>query len=533
MVLILKNTYIAISENLLKFFLFVMTAFIVFSCGGNPPVSNGSTITVSGKVTYDRVPDTEGGLDYTAIFQLPVKRSLVTAVNSKDNTILQNTYTDNSGNYSIVVPSSLSVKIMVYSVTKSPIIQVQYINKKGEITQYALESSAFTTVEGENITKNLNAPSGYDEVARKLSNERAAAPFAILDNCLLASDFFLANRDVDFPKLLVNWSEKNTSSLIGTSHWDGTELYILGDANVDTDEYDQHVIIHEWGHFFESTIGRSESDGGRHTDGDVLDPRVAFSEGWGNALSAMVLFPDSVYKDTSGLNQSTTGILFDIDKNNVEQTNHLDYKIGWFSEGSVQAIIYDIFDPLASDTNENWDLISSNSGVIYDIYKDYIKNTESLTTIFTFLDAYVKINPSETELLTPLLAKHEMSPVVDEYGAGETNDGGIEGSLPVYKPLDLNSQVVLSFTKAKQSNYLANTQYLKISGVSGKASISGFGTSFGTKSMYLFHKGVELTGSSGLGDISINNFTFDVSKTYILVVSSNLSANQITISLNP
>lgn len=531
----MKSIYIATNKKFLNIFISAIIFSVLFSCGGGAS-SSTSTVTVSGKVTYDRVPDTEGGLDYTAIFQLPVRRTLVSAVNANSGTILENTYTDNSGNYSIKVPAKTSVKIYVYSQTQNPIIKIQdnfTSSVGGEFARYVLQSSAFTTVEGEDVEKNLNAASGYNSNTQKLTDSRDAAPFAIMDNCLQASDFFLENRTIDFPKLTVNWSENNSTSTIGTSHWDGfeMELYILGDSDVDTDEYDQHVIVHEWGHYFESSIGRSESVGGPHTDGDVLDPRVAFSEGWGNAISAMVLYPDSVYKDTGGLNQSTTGILFDIEENNGEQSKDSNFKIGWFSEGSVQAILYDIFDPVGSGTNESWDLISSNSGVVYDIYSDYIKNTESLTTVFAFLDSYVKIKPTDEANVATLLAKHEMSPVVDEFGTGETNDGGFPGALPVYKPLDLGSQVVLSFSEVNESNFLGNTQYLKISGVSGKASITASGGS--SKSISLFYKGEELNSSSGFSDVSINNFSFESSKTYILVVSNDLSTTQITISLNP
>jgi hypothetical protein len=49
---------------------------------------------------------------------------------------------------------------------------------------------------------------------------------------------------------------------IGTSHWNGSALYILGKADVDTDEFDDHVIVHEWGHYFESTLPSIEASAG-------------------------------------------------------------------------------------------------------------------------------------------------------------------------------------------------------------------------------------------------------------------------------
>jgi len=76
-------------------------------------------------------------------------------------------------------------------------------------------------------------------------------------------------------------------------------IRILGDENNDTDEYDAHVVVHEFGHYFENSLSRADSIGGPHTQSDRLDARIAFGEGWGNALSGMIL-DDPVYRDSSG-----------------------------------------------------------------------------------------------------------------------------------------------------------------------------------------------------------------------------------------
>jgi hypothetical protein len=40
-------------------------------------------------------------------------------------------------------------------------------------------------------------------------------------------------------------------------------LFIYGDEDLDTDEYDDHVL-HEWGHHYEDKFSRSDSIGGEH-----------------------------------------------------------------------------------------------------------------------------------------------------------------------------------------------------------------------------------------------------------------------------
>ncbi|HIE44744.1 MAG TPA: hypothetical protein EYP87_00890, partial [Flavobacteriaceae bacterium] len=62
---------------------------------------------------------------------------------------------------------------------------------------------------------------------------------------------------------------------------------------------------------------------------------VAFGEGWGNALSAIAT-DDPIYFDTAGHNQSS-GWFMDIE--NASHSNP-----GWFSEASIQRILYDLYD---------------------------------------------------------------------------------------------------------------------------------------------------------------------------------------------
>lgn len=71
------------------------------------------------------------------------------------------------------------------------------------------------------------------------------------------------------------------------------ELYINGGvsgdvATTDTDHFDDAVIIHEIGHYIEDACGKMDSPGGMHTGQYRIDPRLAWSEGWGNYLAAHI-----------------------------------------------------------------------------------------------------------------------------------------------------------------------------------------------------------------------------------------------------
>ena len=110
---------------------------------------------------------------------------------------------------------------------------------------------------------------------------------------------------------------------------------MLGDENVDTDEYDRHVLAHEFQHFLEYSISRSESPGGPHSPNDRLDLRVAFSEGFANAFSAMAL-NDPLYSDSLGSQQSRR-FSFSMESNVTSPA-------GWYNEASIQSVTWDLFD---------------------------------------------------------------------------------------------------------------------------------------------------------------------------------------------
>ena len=138
-----------------------------------------------------------------------------------------------------------------------------------------------------------------------------------------ASTFTLCrNYDPSLHKISAYWQAGfNPNSYLGNSA-DGlsyylpgySRLFILGGLNgdvssSDTDHFDNAVIIHEYGHFLEDNWFRTDSPGGSHHGNDVLDPRLAWSEGWGDFFQAAVR-GESHYIDTIGNVDGTTAMAF-------------------------------------------------------------------------------------------------------------------------------------------------------------------------------------------------------------------------------
>jgi len=148
-------------------------------------------------------------------------------------------------------------------------------------------------------------------------------------------------------------------------------LFILGDDMSDTDEFDDHIVGHEWGHYFEDTLSRSDSPGGSHFLGESLEATLAFSEGWGYAIAAMGL-NDPVYCDTGrpgssggfGLNAESSGF-------GVQ---------GWFNEVSVLTFLYDLWDTSDDGTDNS----SVGFTPIYNVMTGPQIFTEGFTTLFAF-----------------------------------------------------------------------------------------------------------------------------------------------------
>jgi hypothetical protein len=270
---------------------------------------------------------------------------------------------------------------------------------------------------------------------------RAAAPFAILETMYKAVELITTvDQTVEIPQLVVNWSVNNIASWgdktigeIGTSHFTSAEnqLYILGAADSDTDEYDSHVIAHEWGHFFQANLSRSDSTGGSHSSTALTDPRLAFGEGFGNAISGMVL-NDPVYVDTLGSSQNN-GFSIDVEDNDFGTVS-----IGWYSEASVQAIIYDLYD----SASDGPDSVSLGFGPIYDVLVGDVPQQDSFVTIFSFIDSMKTQNPEAVTGINALLAYENISTTfVDEWDStgAETNFSSSPAAPPaVYTELAID-----------------------------------------------------------------------------------------------
>ncbi|HET7202393.1 MAG TPA: hypothetical protein VFI92_03410 [Steroidobacteraceae bacterium] len=431
-------------------------------------------MTVTGRITYERVPfefDATAGLDYAAITAEPAREVIVEVISSSDQSVLASTTTDANGSYTTTVSSNTSVKVRARAQTRraTPGWDVRVLNNTNGNALYVLDSSAFCT-DAATITKNLLADSGWPDFGgTNYASTRASAPFAILDSIYSAVQFVRANGGsaLHLPALSVFWSKDNR----GTGNWDpgigeistGTQysnqaiggfpagIYVLGDEGADTDEFDQHVIVHEFQHFLEDAISRTESPAGPHTLEDKLDMRLAFSEGYANAFSAMVL-DDPVYRDSFGTQQAES-FFIDLESN-------ANSPAGFFNEGSVQSLVLDLYDA-ASDGQDS---VALGFAPMLDALTNELRNGAALVSLYPFVAA-LRADPGAPVAAIDALVESQQVFGTGPYGAGETNFGGITEAEPVYAPLTLGGGAtrVCGTRAAGTYNKLGNRRFLRFS----------------------------------------------------------------------
>ena len=454
-----------------------VSGMILAACGGGsgssvPATSSAApapvsvapavtTVTISGTVTYDHIPHKtqSRGLNYGAMSQEPA-RGVVVALLDNQGKIIKQTTTNEVGKYRFTVDASTDFRVQAQArlrKTVSSIWDVKVTDNTAGNALYVMQGALKSSGDKSSQTRNLHAPSGWD--GNDYTKVRVAAPFAILSPVYEA---IMTVNAVDpkaaFKPLEFRWSPDNTTisgdksaGEIGTSGFYKNEnaIYLLGEAGRDTDEYDPHVILHEWGHYFEHNLSRLDSIGGLHGLNDKLDPRLAFSEGWGNALAAMIT-GDPVYKDSSGALQASG---FSIDFENITPS-----RAGWYNEGSIAAILYDVFDT-PSDGNDH---INAGFEPIYKtMTHDDVKASDLFTTIFTFSDVILEqgdINSNDYQLLLTDQAIFSSNAMAE----GENNSGAITSALPVYKEAKVGggSIEVCSVDDAGNYNKLGNREFV-------------------------------------------------------------------------
>jgi hypothetical protein len=455
-----------------------VAAGVLAACGGGGGGGGGGdSVTISGTADYESVPNntTTGALNYNAITPRPIRRATVQLIDGA-GAVLGSTVTDDSGAYSLTVTNpnaAVRVRVRAESVRSGAsggAWDVRVLDNTDQNALYALDSAAFTPTASE--SRNLRAASGWG--GSSYTSTRTAAPFAVLDVAVTSTQKVLeVAPNQSFAPLRMLWSRNNlpadpflnesdadalAGGRIGTSFFSdsgGTnDLYLLGAADDDTDEYDSHVVAHEWGHYFQSALSRDDSVGGAHGGGDKLDMRVAFSEGWGNAWSGIAL-GDPRYAD-SRLAGQAGGFINDVSE--APTSNR-----GWYSEDSVQYLL--------------WQYAQTNGvgfAPMFGVLTGPMRTSSIPASIHQFSSLLKAAVPGGAGAIDALLTTQQIT-VQDGLGTGERNTGGLPTVPPVVLSLTgVSQQVCVTDTIAQplssspRGNKLGNFAYVRFTASGSK-----------------------------------------------------------------
>ncbi|MEK6628008.1 MAG: hypothetical protein AABY53_05235 [Bdellovibrionota bacterium] len=214
-----------------------------------------------------------------------------------------------AGAYTVEVLSRANRAMNVSGVPGKPAFQLYTSVKNDFCKNEPHKVSANITSDG--ITASSPSLIAYARESESSSLIQGGA-FNIYNNLVttyeyLASNTGTVNISCLNPKLNIYWQagfnpaqyvypNENPSTVPNISFYirGQNELYINGGklgnvSTADTDHFDDAVIIHEIGHHIESVCGKMDSPGGTHNGLFRIDPRLSWSEGWGNYMGAHIV----------------------------------------------------------------------------------------------------------------------------------------------------------------------------------------------------------------------------------------------------
>lgn len=495
------------------------------SCLQIPPTV--PSVSLSGKIEYERVPVkvnfvqhglVQSQLSPSDITKHPAKGIKVQALSCTGD-VVSETITDAQGVYTLPLSNIAQARIRVIAVLErkgSSVIDSDASNTSNTDTSNVANNTTWSvtirdnTRSGEPIyaeltdlinlnqavmTRDILMSSGWGGVS--FDQRRQSAPFAIAATIYQAMDYLTQQGVVlNYPPLTIYWSAKNRSvnrtdirrGELATSFYRNGAIYLLGHILTDSDDMDQHVITHEWGHYLEDKFSRSDSLGGAHSIRSRLDPRVSFSEGFGNAMSALLL-EDAKYRDALGSEVQFLGGGFDLETDEIQSSPSVK---GWYSEHRVQSMLYDLHDGKTEDEDEEVELALSR---LFSVMMQGHKSTPAFTTMVSFVDTLLKQAPDQKDIIVPLLEHHEMDFLSDTWGSNSVTLGDLvaDSNAPLYTVIsEGKTRVCLSSNEQAYNGVATRRFYRFIKGRAGQAVINIAGPEGSSPSFRVWKAGVQV-----------------------------------------
>ena len=400
---------------------------------------------IYGQAFYQKIDVTDAGLDLNHPVMVPIRNARVEVVDRSAQSVVAVSETDGRGEFRVPVPLEPDLTIRVVSRLRPADLRVA-------------DNTNGNALYGISLDVDAREPLGKLVL---VDNSRLSGAFNILEMLQRANDTIrLADTKIVPPAFGIFWSTRNTprsgnvrEGLVGTTHFNfvNNTAFVLGDRTVDSDEFDDSVIAHEYAHMLAARFSRDDSPGHSHGIGDMLDPRVAWSEGWANFFSGAVR-NDAIYRDSMGLN-GVNVLRYDLE-DNIPPGD----KPGYWSEASVQSLLWDLYDGHV-DPGDN---VQYPLSLIWSAFVD-LKN-ERFVYFPYFLDHFLARNPAASDALR-IMAQLRSIDFQPNVRPSVTN--------PFPRPINVGDVITgeVDSLTSKRTNLVQSSHFMSFTTSGGAASI--------------------------------------------------------------
>jgi hypothetical protein len=269
-------------------------------------LNGGKNITVFGKAFYeDKLYNDSGFTGSTT--RVPIRKAVVHLIAIDGLVTLSSTQTKEDGSFAFNGINNSSRREGIYVEVRAETAGTS----SNRITIVPNPAGGGAVSGGYTIISDTvsDAPGGVFSLNDiEASAAEIGGAFNVLDRFLLGGEFvqqacLTRNLVCLLPPLVGHW-ERGSMGRGGTFYetiasGSGAmthDIFLVGGKTVngqvtgDTDEYDDGIVLHEYGHFVATVLGRDDSPGGFHTiAGNDQDVRLSWSEGWATFFAAAVL----------------------------------------------------------------------------------------------------------------------------------------------------------------------------------------------------------------------------------------------------
>ncbi len=355
-----------------------------------------NAITLKGKAVFEyRVPSKQG-LGAIEDSTKNIRHASIDVLSSQG--CVTASHTDRQGAFSIKVPyrEQEEYTIQVNARASNEHINITVQDEPANFQHYFISK-----------TITLEDQSDVTDIVITASADEQGGAFNIYDQILEANIFLREQTKnchnfipdcipfTQAPKVYVYWKKglnpvthfiKDATSSFSFYLPGRRQLFIVGGSNGDiiatnTDHFDNIIILHEYGHFLEDTFSKTDTPGGSHNARYVIDPRLAWSEGFAtffaNAVFGRAVYIDSVGISPNGLLKINENLESHPPKRDVSKATGE----GNFREFSITRTLWDIIDPythLSKDIEDqdNDSIDGGSFGEIWSVFSLLFKDTQ-------------------------------------------------------------------------------------------------------------------------------------------------------------